>query len=36
MWADDRHWLPGMLRGEKFQAWFRFDGETMLTREVKK
>ena len=34
MWADDRHWLPQMLRGEKFRAWFRFDGETMLSRRV--
>ncbi len=34
MWADDRHWLPQLLRGEKFRAWFRFDGETMLTRKV--
>jgi mutator protein MutT len=35
MWADDRHWLPQMLLGQRFQAWFRFDGEVMLTREVK-
>lgn len=34
MWADDIHWLPRMLEGESFRAWFRFDGETMLTREV--
>lgn len=34
MWADDRHWLPRMLRGSKFRAWFRFDGERMLSREV--
>lgn len=34
MWADDRHWLPEMLRGKKFQAWFRFDGEMMLSRQV--
>lgn len=34
MWADDRYWLPQMLCGQRFQAWFRFDGETMLTREV--
>jgi len=34
MWADDRHWLPRMLGGEKFRAWFRFDGETMLSRRV--
>lgn len=34
MWADDQYWLPGMLEGKKFQAWFRFDEEEMLTREV--
>ncbi|MAS92701.1 MAG: NUDIX hydrolase [Verrucomicrobiales bacterium] len=35
MWADDRHWLPQMLEGRKFDAWFRFDGEEMLSREVR-
>jgi len=34
MWPDDRHWLPGMLRGSRFRAWFRFDGETMLSKSV--
>lgn len=34
MWADDRFWLPQMLEGRTFQAWFRFDGEEMLTRRV--
>jgi len=34
MWADDRHWLPQMLAGRRFRAWFRFDGEDMLTREL--
>ncbi len=34
MWADDRHWLPQMLAGRTFRAWFRFDGEEMLTRCV--
>ena len=34
MWADDRHWLPEMLRGAKFRAWFRFDGDRMLSRRV--
>lgn len=34
MWADDRYWLPRMLEGEKFKAWFRFDGEAMLSRKV--
>ena len=35
MWADDRHWLPQMLAGQRFQAWFRFDGEKMLSKEVR-
>jgi len=34
MWADDRYWLPHLLQGWRFRAWFRFDGETMLSREV--
>jgi 8-oxo-dGTP diphosphatase len=34
MWADDRYWLPEMLQGKAFRAWFRFDGEQMLSREV--
>jgi 8-oxo-dGTP diphosphatase len=35
MWADDRHWLPLVLAGNSFQGWFEFDGETMLSREVR-
>lgn len=35
MWADDRYWLPQMLTGMQFKAWFHFDGETMLSREVR-
>ncbi len=34
MWPDDRYWLPQMLAGQKFEAWFRFDGERMLSRLV--
>lgn len=34
MWADDIHWLPQMLAGERFRAWFHFDGEIMLTKKV--
>lgn len=34
MWADDRHWLPGMLAGKYFRAWFQFDGESMRSRTV--
>lgn len=35
MWADDRHWLPQMLAGGRFQAWFEFDGDQMLSKEVR-
>ncbi len=34
MWEDDRHWLPQVLAGQHFQAWFEFDGEQMLSRVV--
>ncbi len=34
MWADDVHWLPGVLAGGNFRGYFDFDGETMLTRRV--
>lgn len=34
MWPDDRYWLPQLLEGRRFRAWFQFDGETMLSREV--
>ena len=35
MWADDRHWLPEMLAGRRFRAWFEFDGDRMLSRDVR-
>ncbi|MEO7317851.1 MAG: 8-oxo-dGTP diphosphatase [Chthoniobacteraceae bacterium] len=35
MWADDRHWLPQVLAGESFRGWFEFDGDTMLSRDVR-
>ena len=34
MWADDQYWLPEMLKGRRFRAWFRFDNEEMLSRKV--
>ncbi|MBS7652719.1 MAG: 8-oxo-dGTP diphosphatase [Candidatus Bathyarchaeia archaeon] len=27
MWQDDRHWLPLLLRGERFKGYFYFDEE---------
>ncbi len=35
MWADDRHWLPQMLAGGRFTAWFEFDGDRMLSQDVR-
>lgn len=34
MWADDVHWLPGVLAGKNFRGYFDFDGEAMLSRRV--
>ncbi len=34
MWADDRHWLPLLLQGERFRGYFEFRGEEMLSREI--
>jgi len=30
MWADDIHWLPRMLQGERFQGDFLFEEDAML------
>ena len=35
MWADDQHWLPQILAGSRFAAWFEFDGEKMLSKDVR-
>lgn len=34
MWADDPHWLPGVIAGGRFRGFFHFDGEKMLTNDV--
>ncbi len=36
MWADDIHWLPRVLKGEKLKASFTFDkdGSKILKKEV--
>ncbi|MBT8070422.1 MAG: 8-oxo-dGTP diphosphatase [Gammaproteobacteria bacterium] len=34
MWEDDRIWIPMMLRGEKFQGRWIFDGDAMLDYEL--
>jgi len=30
MWEDDKHWLPMLIRGERFQTRWIFDGDRML------
>ena len=30
MWEDDRYWLPMMVRGERFQTRWIFDGDRMV------
>lgn len=34
MWADDIHWLPGVLEGRRFVGYFVFDGEKMLEKRM--
>jgi 8-oxo-dGTP diphosphatase len=34
MWADDIHWLPGVIAGGSFCAYFHFDGDMMLSKHV--
>ena len=37
MWPDDKYWIPKMLEGEKFEAWFYFDedGDEILEHEFR-
>lgn len=34
MWADDEHWLPGVLEGKQFRGYFTFDGDSMLWHRI--
>jgi 8-oxo-dGTP diphosphatase len=34
MWADDRHWLPGLLTGRSFRGFFEFDGDRMVDHRL--
>ena len=34
MWADDLHWLPLVLQGERFVGRFLFDGDDMIDYHV--
>lgn len=35
MWADDREWFPYMIRSEFFEGSFVFDGDSMLSGEIR-
>ena len=35
MWQDDALWLPRLLAGEKLSGFFEFDGEVMLSHELR-
>lgn len=34
MWEDDGVWIPEMLKGRMFRAFFHFDDDKMIRREV--
>jgi len=34
MWADDIHWLPGVISGGTFRGYFHFEGEKMLSKQI--
>lgn len=34
MWEDDRHWLPLLLAGRRFEARALFEGDTLVSCEV--
>jgi 8-oxo-dGTP diphosphatase len=35
MWADDRHWLPLVLAGDHIEAEMYFDGDQMVTWDLR-
>ena len=34
MWEDDRYWLPMVLKGERFQTRWIFDGDRMVDSHI--
>lgn len=34
MWADDEHWLPRMMEGERFRGKFYFEGERIHWMDI--
>lgn len=35
MWADDPLWFPHLLAGENFEGFFLFEGERIITHEIR-
>jgi 8-oxo-dGTP diphosphatase len=35
MWEDDRFWLPALLTGKSIAGYFEFDGETMVSKDLR-
>lgn len=35
MWEDDQYWLPQVLEGETFEGYFTFEGDKMLSRDIR-
>jgi 8-oxo-dGTP diphosphatase len=36
MWQDDPYWMPLLLKRNKFRGYFVFDGEQLLSHDVRK
>ncbi len=36
MWADDEHWMPRLLAGEKFRGWFEFAKDRMEWKRMER
>lgn len=36
MWADDRHWLPLLLAGDRFRGSVEVSGETVLSHQIER
>lgn len=35
MWADDALWIPRAIRGERLEGKFLFDGDTMVSQDIR-
>ena len=36
MWEDDRHWIPLLLRGERFVGQYVFHGDSLLSHRIQR